>query len=157
MKKIYNLFLVPKIQQQLFLSCCLITLTIAGIMGASSDLTAKAEDSPTVKDDELINYAKSILLMEGPRQEAFGKIKLLISSQEIPQIVCNVSESINRLPRQAKNIAVNYCTRSQNIVQENHLTVDRFNRITQAVQSNGTLKQRIYNILLNLQKNAPSQ
>jgi len=158
MQKIYNLFVVSKIQQQLFSSCCLIMLNITSIIGVYSGLSAKAEDSPTAKKNELINYARSILLMEGPRQEAFGRIKLLLMSrQQIPQIVCNVSDSINGLPREAKIIAVKYCNKSQKIVEGNHLTVDQFNRITQEVQNSDALKQEVYNILLDLQKNPSSR
>ncbi len=49
-------------------------------------------------------------------------------------------------------MAVNYCNRSQQIVQSNGLSIDQFNNITLQLQNNEDLKRQIYNTLIRLQK-----
>ena len=95
--------------------------------------------------------------MEPARQQAFQDIKKIIGSGEVPKIVCNDPNSMNGLPSQAKDIAVNYCKNSQKIVEDNGFTIDRFNQLTVEIQNNSTLKRQIYNNLLRLQKNSNSQ
>jgi hypothetical protein len=105
--------------------------------------------SPT----EIRNYAKSVLAMEPERRQAFDEIKKLIGDRQIPQIVCSNSNSLSGLPNKARDIAVNYCNRSQKIVEQNGLSIDDFNKITRDLQSNEDLKRKIYNTLLDLQNN----
>ncbi|MBW4480109.1 MAG: DUF4168 domain-containing protein [Tolypothrix brevis GSE-NOS-MK-07-07A] len=101
---------------------------------------------------EIRNYAKSVLAMEPERRQAFEEIKKLIGGREIPQIVCSDSNSLSNLPNKARDIAVNYCNRSQKIVEQNGLSIDDFNKITRDLQSNEKLKTDVYNTLLDLQK-----
>src|SRR5579883_41798 len=140
--------------QSLFLGACatvglfISTLTFSLKIGAQT---------PTPVDNtELLSYSRALLKMEPARQQAFEEIKKIIGNREVPQIVCNDSNSLNGLPDKAKDIAVNYCHHSQKIVEENGFTIDRFNKITVEVQNNNTLKRQIYNTLLRLQKNPNS-
>jgi Domain of unknown function (DUF4168) len=112
--------------------------------------------TPIVNNTQIDSYAQAVLAMEPARQNAFEEIKKLIGNGEIPKIVCNDSDSINGLPRKAQDIAVNYCTRSQKIVQDNGLSIDQFNKITIELQNNDILKQQVYNTLLRLQKSPDS-
>ncbi|GBE95011.1 DUF4168 domain-containing protein [Nostoc cycadae] len=130
-----------------------------GVMASASLLagiltfTAKADaQTPSVNNNEIVSYAQAVLAMEPSRQQAFGEIKKLIGGGEIPQIVCNNPQSIDSLPRKARDIAVNYCNRSQKIVEENGLTIERFNKITVEIQNDNNLKRQIYNTLIRLQK-----
>jgi Domain of unknown function (DUF4168) len=128
-------------------------ITTASVISSTLLLNSKAyaQTSP-VNNTEINSYAQAVLAMEPARQHAFEEIKKLIGSGEIPKIVCNDGNSINGLPRKAQDIAVNYCTRSQKIVEDNGLSIDRFNKITIEAQNDNNLKRQIYNTLLRLQK-----
>lgn len=119
--------------------------------------TIGAQTPTPVDNTELLSYSRALLRMEPARQQALEEIKKIIGNKEVPQIVCNDPNSLSSLPDKAKDIAVNYCSRSQKIVEENGFTIDRFNKITVEVQSNGNLKRQIYNTLLRLQKNPNGQ
>lgn len=150
-------FLQSSIKHKLFESFVFATLT-AGSLIATLGLNAKANAQiPPVNNTEITNYAQSVLTMEPKRQQAFDKIKKIIGRKEIPKIVCNDPSSINDLPKEARELAVNYCNDSQNIVSENNLTLDRFNQITVEIQNNSDLKSQIYNTLLRLQNESVSK
>ncbi len=127
-------------------------ITTTSVIYSTLSLNSKAYAQTAVNNTEINSYAQAVLAMEPARQHAFEEIKKLIGSGEIPQIVCNDGNSINGLPRKAQDIAVNYCTRSQKIVEDNGLSIDRFNKITMEAQNNNNLKRQIYNTLLRLQK-----
>jgi len=157
MKKIDNLFFRINIQQ-LFLPICFIaTLSTTSIIFSSYNLSVQASESFTVSNSEVTNYAQAVLAMEPVRKDALQKITILIGKdKDVPPILCNLPNSINSLPTDAKNVAVTYCNASQKIVEANHLTIDRFNGITQEIQHNIILKQQIQNELSRLQKNVGS-
>ncbi len=115
---------------------------------------ANAQSPPPVNKNEIISYAQAVLGMEPARQQAFDEIKKIMGEQEIPKIVCNDSKSIGSLPKKAQDIAVNYCQRSQKIVQEHGFTIERFNKITVDIQNDENLKRQISNTLIDLQNPA---
>jgi hypothetical protein len=130
-----------------------------GVIPNVLSLSSKADGqtpAPIANNTQINSYAQAVLSMEPARQNAFEEIKKLIGNGEIPKIVCNDSNSINGLPRKAQDIAVNYCTHSQKIVQDNGLSIDQFNKITIELQNNDILKQQVYNTLLRLQKSPDS-
>ncbi len=139
------------LSQSLLLGC----LTIGGLVGGSLIFGSKADaQSPTPVDNtQIVKYSRALLGIEPVRQEAFDEIKKIVGDREIPKTVCNDPNSINALPNKARDIAVNYCNRSQKIVQENGLTTEQFNSITVQLQNNEDLKRQIYNTLIRLQKN----
>jgi hypothetical protein len=106
----------------------------------------------SVNKNEITSYAQALLAMEPARQQAFGEIKRIVGSGNIPKIVCHEPNSMNSLPNRARDIAVNYCKQSQEIVENNGLSIDRFNRITMEIPNNRNLKQQIYETLVQLQK-----
>ncbi|MDZ8189753.1 MAG: DUF4168 domain-containing protein [Nostoc sp. ChiSLP02] len=153
MKKISCLFSQPHRKRILSHSFFFGVIATVGLISNSFSSSSKAyAQTPPVNNTEIKNYAQAVLTMEPARQNAFEEIKKLIGNGEIPKIVCNDSNSINGLPRKAQDIAVNYCTRSQKIVEENGLSIDRFNKITIELQNNNNLKQEVYNTLLILQQ-----
>ncbi|MBD2692175.1 DUF4168 domain-containing protein [Anabaena catenula] len=148
----FVLFPIP-IQRILSHSLVFATLTSAGVIFSTLGFSSKAAaQSITVNNTEVTNYAQSVLKMEPDRQQAFDEIKKLIGEKEIPKIVCNDSSSMNSLPSKARDIAVNYCNRSQKIVENHGLSIERFNAITLELQNNSDLKRQVYNTLLRLQK-----
>ncbi len=138
-----------RLRQSLIVS----SLTAVTIFASTFISGTKAyAQTPPISGQEIVNYAKSVLAMEKPRQEAFGQIKQMIGNSDVPKIVCNDPNSFNALPGRAKNVAIDYCNRSQKIVEENGLSIDRFNEMTVQVQSDEALKQRIYNVIVGLLK-----
>ncbi|BAZ50543.1 hypothetical protein NIES4103_31590 [Nostoc sp. NIES-4103] len=158
MKKISDLIFRTSLQTMLSRNLFLLALTTASFVASTLTLHSKADAqiSP-VNSSEITSYAQAVLAMEPSRQQAFEEIKKLIGGGEIPQIVCNDPNSMNSLPRKARDIAVNYCNRSQKIVEDNGLTISRFNGITLEIQNNNNLKRQVYNTLIRLQKAPDSQ
>jgi len=153
MKIIANLFFRDSLKNLLPKTCFFGVMATASLFVSSLTFTARVNaQTPGVSNSEVINYAQAVLAMEPSRQQAFGEIKKLIGGGEIPQIVCNDPKSINNLPQKARDIAINYCNRSQKIVEENGLSIDRFNKITVEIQNDNNLKRQIYNTLIRLQK-----
>lgn len=149
------------------LSRCLglVVLSSAGILsGAIPDLATIATDTrfsqtavaQSINEDEVKNYARTVLAIEPIRQAAYNEIKKITSSGEVPAIACHKSESLGQLPGNLRTIAVNYCNQSKRIVESNGLTVPRFNAITMGVQANPDLEKRIQSELLRLQAPAKS-
>jgi hypothetical protein len=131
------------------------SLTAVTIFASTCISGTKAyAQNPPVSAAEIVNYAKSVLAMEKPRQGAFDEIKKIIGNSEVPKIVCNDPNSFNALPGRAKNIAIDYCNRSQKIVEENGLSIERFNEMTMEIQNNEALQKRVYNELIVQQKKA---
>ncbi|MBG1241346.1 DUF4168 domain-containing protein [Nostoc sp. NZL] len=159
MKKISDFFSRPSRKRILSQSFFFGAIATAGVISNAFSLSSKAygqTPAPIVNNTEIDSYAQAVLAMEPARQNAFEEIKKLIGNGEIPKIVCNDSNSLNGLPRKAQDIAVNYCTRSQKIVQDNGLSIDQFNKITIELQNNNILKRQVYNTLLRLQKTPDS-
>jgi hypothetical protein len=160
MKKISNLFSRTSRKRILLQSFFFGAIATMGMIPNAFSLSSKADaqTSPPIVDNTQINsYAQAVLAMEPARQNAFEEIKQLIGNGEIPKIVCNDPNSINGLPKKAQDIAVNYCTQAQKIVEDNGLRFDEFNKITIELQNNNTLKRQVYNTLLRLQQNPESR
>ncbi len=164
-RKFSHPFFRPCLKQTLFQSLAIGTLATVGLIsGVTPDLSASSSalifsssaHAQAVSSSEITMYAKAVLGMEPVRQEAFDEIKRIIG-KEPPAIVCNKPESLNALPRNARNIAVNYCKRSREIVASTGLSGDRFNQITLELQNNDNLKRRISNELLRLQSTSTAQ
>jgi Domain of unknown function (DUF4168) len=144
MLKFTDSFSLNKKTQSFLQSLVVTSFTAFCLLGGTVTSGVKANaQNPTVNPTELTNYAKAILAMEPERQGAFDEIKKIIGNSEIPKIICNDPNSFNGLPGKAKEIAVNYCNRSQKIVEENGLSIERFNRITSDVQSDESLQKKV--------------
>ncbi|MEH2226353.1 DUF4168 domain-containing protein [Nostoc sp.] len=155
MKKIFDLFSRTSRKRILSRSLFFGAIATVSVISNAFSLSSKAEaqtPAPIVNNTEIDSYAQAVLAMEPARQNAFEEIKKLIGNGEIPQIVCNDSNSINGLPKKAQDIAVNYCNHAQKIVEDNGLKFEQFNKITIELQNNTILKKQVYNTLLRLQQ-----
>ncbi len=153
MKITLDLIYRNSLQQMFSRSLCFGFVATASLVASTLTWSSKANaQAPSIDNTEVTNYAQAVLAMEPSRQRAFEEIKKLIGSGEIPKIVCNDSNSMNGLPNKARDIAVNYCNSSQKIVENNGLSIDRFNNITVELQNNTNLKRQVYNTLIRLQK-----
>ncbi len=140
--------------------------TVGLLSGLTPDLSGRssallvfssAAYAQVVNDTEVTNYAQAVLAMEPVRQTAFNEIKKMIGSGDIPAIVCHKPESLDVLPGNAQNIAVDYCNESKNIVESNGLRIARFNAITVNLQNDPNLKKRIHNELIRIQNGSSSK
>ncbi|MEH2181904.1 DUF4168 domain-containing protein [Nostoc sp.] len=155
MKKISDLFSRTSRKRTLSRSLFFGAIASVSVISNAFSLSSKADAQtppPIVNNTEIDSYAQAVLAMEPARQNAFEEIKKLIGNGEIPNIVCNDSNSINGLPRKAQDIAVNYCNHAQKIVEDNGLKFEQFNKITIELQNNTILKRQVYNTLLRLQQ-----
>jgi hypothetical protein len=105
-----------------------------------------------ITSQEVQNYARSVLAIEPIRQETYNQIKQIIGNRDVPAIACHQPNSLNNLNRNIREIAVNYCNQSIAIVEQNDLTIGRFNVITTSQQSDPELQQRIQEELIRLQR-----
>ncbi|MBN4000458.1 DUF4168 domain-containing protein [Nostoc sp. LPT] len=155
MKKISDLFSRTSRKRTLSQSLFFGAIATVGVIFNAFSFSSKADaqtPAPIVNNTEIDSYAQAVLAMEPARQNAFEEIKKLIGNGEIPNIVCNDSNSINGLPKKAQDIAVNYCNHAQKIVEDNGLKFEQFNKITIELQNNTILKRQVYNTLLRLQQ-----
>jgi hypothetical protein len=106
----------------------------------------------SITNQEVQDYARSVLAIEPIRQETYNQIKQIIGDRDVPAIACHQPNSLNNLNRNIRAIAVDYCDRSIEIVEQNNLTIGRFNVITTSQQSDPDLQQRIQEELIRLQR-----
>ncbi|MBR8840858.1 MAG: DUF4168 domain-containing protein [Stigonema ocellatum SAG 48.90 = DSM 106950] len=161
MKIFYNFCFQLSLTWILFPSLFLGNFATRGLISTAlvfnSKVNAQTQTPAPVNNDEVQSYARAMLAMEPARQQAFEEIKKILGSAEPPKIVCNDSNSLSSLPSKARDIAMKYCNRYQKVVEDNGLTIERFNKLTVDIQNNETLKRQIYNTLLRLQKSSSSQ
>jgi hypothetical protein len=110
--------------------------------------------SPVLAQDytqaEIVNYAKAGYEVELLRQKVYQQIKSLINEPP-PNIVCNQRETLQGLSGNVRQIAVQYCNDSRQIVQKHNLSIERFNQLKQYYDRGDDFFNRVQNILLDLQ------
>ncbi|MBD1870893.1 DUF4168 domain-containing protein [Cyanobacteria bacterium FACHB-471] len=136
----------------------LVSGLVPGFQANSLDRTATVAISNSayaqanaISDQEVEDYARSVLAIEPIRQETYNQIKQIIGNRDVPAIACHQSNSLNNLNRNIREIAVNYCNQSIAIVEQNNLDIGRFNLITTSQQSDAQLRERIQRALIQLQ------
>jgi hypothetical protein len=102
----------------------------------------------SISDQDVANYARSVLAIEPLRQSAYDQIKGISGS--VPRIECHRPSSLNDLPDNVRQIAVNYCNQAISIVESNSLTISRFNAIRVAQDSDSSLLNRIQQSIMEL-------
>lgn len=111
---------------------------------------SSAASAQVVSDDELQRYARSLLAIEPIRQSAQAEIRRILRVEDVPSIACH--RPLNRLPRNIRQIARNYCDQSLAIVDRNNLTIARFNTITVNLQNDPNLASRVQAAIRQLQQ-----
>ncbi len=158
MKKITHSLQLIHITRMLSKSFLVGTLATLGFVASSivSSSKADAQTPSSVDNNELVQYSRALLYIEKSRIQAFDEIKKISGGKQLPEIVCNEPKSIESLsPRRARDIAQKYCQRSQKIVEDNGLSIQRFNNITLKLRNDASLKRQIHDELIRLQ-NKPS-
>lgn len=100
--------------------------------------------------EETANYAKAGYEVELLRRDVYKEIKSLMN-QAPPNIVCDQQETLQNLNSNVRAIAERYCTQSRQIVQENNLTIDRFNELKTQYDRRDDFYKQVQNVLLKLQ------
>ncbi|MBW4656451.1 MAG: DUF4168 domain-containing protein [Kaiparowitsia implicata GSE-PSE-MK54-09C] len=121
----------------------------SGSSGFSSAAMAQA-----VSDAEIRGYAQSVLEIEDLRRNAYQEIQSQMpSGQQLPNISCHQRDSINGLNRQARQVAISYCNASVQVVERFNLSIEDFNRIHAAQQSDRALADKVRRELIRLRSN----
>lgn len=151
-----------RFKRALFQSLMVGMASTAGLLGGVvPDLSAQAPEltfssvayaQTAITPAEVQNYARSVLAIEPIRQTAYDEIKRISGSREVPAIACHRPSSLDRLGRDIRQIVVNYCSQSIEIVESNNLTIGRFNTITSNLGSDSALASRIQEALIRLQQ-----
>lgn len=102
----------------------------------------------SISNSDVQNYARSVLAIEPLRQSAYEEIKGIGGS--VPRIECHRPSSLNDLPSNVRQIAVNYCNQAISIVEGNGLTITRFNEIRVAQDADSSLLNRIQQAIMEL-------
>lgn len=105
----------------------------------------------TVTDDEVARYARAILDIEPVRQDATELLSSILGTDNLPAVMCNDESSYGDFSREARQVVVDYCSQSQEIVESYQLTIRRFNAITEQQRTNRALRNRIQQELLRIQ------
>ena len=132
-----------------------VALILTGCSSKSvSDSVSSESPTPTpsvssISSEQVDNYAKALLAIEPMRQEAYEEIEKLSNNEKVSEITCTQPETIKALDQSIQTIAVNYCKKAKQFIQDQSLTVTQFNEITNSSQSDSELRTRIQNKLLN--------
>ncbi|MEL6494722.1 MAG: DUF4168 domain-containing protein [Cyanobacteria bacterium J06623_7] len=100
--------------------------------------------------EETQSYAKAGYEVELLRREVYQELKSLMNEPP-PTIVCDRQSTIDELKPQAQEIANRYCTQSRQIVQQNNLSINRFNELKASYDNRGGFYEQVQGILRKLQ------
>ena len=121
--------------------------SIDGLVNISLANNAYAQD---FTPEETESYAKAGYEVELLRREVYKELKNLMNEPPA-NIVCDQQSTIDNLEPKAQEIASRYCTQSQQIVQQNNLSINRFNELKARYDSKGNFYEQVQTILRTLQ------
>jgi hypothetical protein len=140
----------------------LLLATIAWLAGITAILagcaTHSVSESPTpnptvtsVSAEKIESYARAVVAIEQIRRAAYEEIQKMTNNETVPDVTCTEPESITALSKNIQGIAVNYCSRSKKFIEDEGLTMELFNGITNTAKANSELQQRIQSEIVRLQ------
>jgi hypothetical protein len=124
-------------------------------LSSGIEFSSDAYAQSSISNNELTNYARSLLVIEPMRQAAYAQIEDLVGSGNVPSIACDRPESVANLANNIRPIARSYCDRAIEVATGNNLTIQRFNEITVFLRQQGTssdLHNRLEQELIRLQQ-----
>lgn len=126
---------------------------VPGLYGNSPSLVfGSSAQAQEISREEITSYARAVLAMEPRREKAYREIKGMAPGGAVPRVLCNEAQGINRLSGNIRGVAVNYCDQAKKIIENNGLTVSRFNQLTLLQQANPAVKAQIQAELVRLQQ-----
>lgn len=105
---------------------------------------ARADD---FSDRDLRNYAAAVVKIESIRQATLAQVSQAMGGNKLPNLLCDRPNTMDGLNSEAKSLFINYCNQSESIAASHQLSIDRFNRITEAVRSNPQLQDRVRSLM----------
>ena len=138
----------------------IVGLPASTVPGTMPLMATSAIAQSGITADEITQYARAVLEMDGYRAEAYTEIKNLLLEENVDvseiSMTCTGIQETSQLPRSVRRnvqkILIGYCNQAQDIVESNGLTPRRFNEITDAHQQNVSLSEQIKQELIRLQQ-----
>lgn len=100
--------------------------------------------------EEVANYARAGFQQEMLRQKVYQRIKAKVN-QPPPNITCDRPETMRNIDPNIRGIVNNYCNRSNQIIRQNNLSIQRFNQLKNRYDRGGSFFQQVQQQLLNMQ------
>ena len=94
-------------------------------------------NNQTITDADVLSYVQTLLTIEQMRQSTYTDIKQRIGY--VPAAECHRPEHLASLGDRVRKIATNYCKQAIKVVEGNGLTINEFNAITNARQTDPAL------------------
>lgn len=100
--------------------------------------------------EETTNYAKAGFEVEMLRRRVYQEIKTIVN--EPPgDIVCDREETLSDLDPKVRELTENFCNQTIEIVEQNNLSVDRYNELKTYYDRRDSFYEQVQKILLKLQ------
>ena len=100
--------------------------------------------------EETNSYAKAGFEVEMLRRQVYQEIKTIVN--EPPgDIVCDRQETLEDLDPKVREVTENFCSQTIEIVQQNNLSVDRYNELKTQYERRDRFYEQVQKILLKLQ------
>ena len=125
----------------------------AGILAAVGAMGSGFTDAVSAQSysrEEVANYARAGFQQEMLRQQVYQEIKSRVESTP-PSIDCDRPETINNVEPSIRGIVDNYCDRSDRIVRQNNLSIERFNQLKSSYDSRGEFFEQVQEQLIDMQ------
>lgn len=103
-----------------------------------------------VSPGETKDYAKAGFEIEMLRRDIYQQIKAIVN-QPPGDIVCDRQETLSALKPEVRQLTEQFCNQTIEIVQQNNLSVDRYNELKSYYDRRESFYQQVQEILLNLQ------
>lgn len=134
--------------------------TIGLLSGVAPDLSARSPElafsssayALSVSDEEVARFARTAWMIERKRAEVSAQVKR-INGGNVPAIGCEPGK-VETLPRNIRDIVVDFCNWSTNTIKNNRFSINRFNQILDIYnqKTDRQLYQRIYNEFIRIQR-----
>ncbi|MEM9215877.1 MAG: DUF4168 domain-containing protein [Cyanobacteria bacterium P01_F01_bin.150] len=136
----------PKQEQEASLAVS-VELSATAQTASNKDNVASAD----INENDIENYAQAVLKIEAIRLSTLSSIQTILESETIPSIACHQEDTVKPLPEDAQELVVTFCQASIGLVEQAGLSIEEFNQITTAQQSNEALQTAVQDALLRLQ------
>ncbi len=117
---------------------------------------AHAQSQTSFSGAEVRNYALAVLDIETLRQQRSDDIAAILNVETLPAIACNDPDSLQGMNRAAREMVVEFCNSAIEIVESHDLSIGQFNIMTELMQSDQDLQERVYEELIDLQTSSAS-
>ncbi len=99
---------------------------------------------------QIANYAEAVLQMENPRKRYYNQVRTYYQDQShsLPNDVCRQ----DNLPGRVKGLCDQFFSDSADILRRNNLSIREFNQLTEQIQRDPGLRERVQQELMRRQQ-----